>query len=288
MRRSSIGFATSEEHPELTPEDRAVREALAAREIDAQPLVWSATDPSRVAHDLVVIRSCWDYHHRPGEFLAWADALAARGVRVLNSPATLRRNAHKSYLVELANAGAVVIPTQLIRAGAGIELADVARALGSDAVVIKPAVSASSFHTTRLDVRDAHSEGVFRAAVAARDMLVQPFVDAITQGELSIVFLNGTFSHAVIKRARDGDFRVQEEYGGITTAITPPLSVIAQAESVLRMLDAGSLYARIDGIDAGGRFTLAEAELIEPYLFLSSSDGAVDRFAAAIAARLDA
>lgn len=282
----SVGFATSEAHPELTPEDQAVSRALASRGIIASPIVWSVTPAATVTHTAVVIRSCWDYHHRPDEFLSWVDALHARGVRVLNPPATLRRNAHKQYLVGLQAAGAAVVPTHLAPAGTSASLSSIASTLHSRHVVIKPAVSASSFHTTRLDVDDAASEAVFRDAVTARDMLVQPFMPAIPEGELSLIFLGGTFSHAVIKRAKDGDFRVQEEYGGSTTPVTPAPSVIAQASSVLQMFDSGTAYARIDGIEQDGRFVLAEAELIEPHLFLIDAPGAVDRFATVIADKL--
>ncbi len=283
-----VAFATSEDHPELTPDDQAVARALAARGIAAAAVVWSAVPPDRISHDLVVIRSCWDYHHRPGEFLAWVDALPARGVRVLNAPATLRRNAHKQYLLELAAAGAPVVPTELARAGTAITLAQIARAFSTSDVVIKPAVSASAFHTARVDARDAAGERLFRDAVQARDMLVQPFVGAITEGELSLIFLGGAYSHAVIKRARAGDFRVQEEYGGRTERIEPRPAVIDEAKKILEMFDSGTLYARMDGIDHDGRFVLAEAELIEPYLFLESSPGAVARFAGAIADKLKA
>ena len=282
MPRARVGLATSEDHPDLTPEDRAVVEALAVRSIDAAPLVWSTTPPERVEQELVVIRSCWDYHHRPQEFLAWADAVSARGVRVLNAPATLRRNAHKQYLLELEAAGAAIVPTHLARGGDGTPLATIAQAFGTDALVIKPAVSASSFHTARLDAREAGSEHTFRAAVEARDTLVQPFLDAITQGELSLIFLGGRFSHAVIKRAMTGDFRVQEEYGGSTEPLALSAALIEQAARVLNLFDAKTLYARMDGIEQDGRFVLAEAELIEPHLFLGSSPGGIERFAAAI------
>lgn len=282
MTRARVGLATSEDHPDLTPEDREVVEALAHRGIDAVPVVWSATPPEHVAQDLVVIRSCWDYHHRPEEFLAWADAVSARGVRVLNAPATLRRNAHKQYLLDLEAAGAAIVPTHLARRGDRTPLATIARAFGADSVVIKPAVSASSFHTARLDAREAGSEHTFRAAVEARDTLVQPFLETITRGELSLIFLGGRFSHAVIKRAKAGDFRVQEEYGGHTEPIAPSAALIEQAERVLNLFDAGTLYARMDGIEQDGRFILAEAELIEPYLFLGSSPGGIEGFAAAL------
>ncbi|MDQ3069482.1 MAG: hypothetical protein M3R55_07105 [Acidobacteriota bacterium] len=283
----TIGLATCEAVPLLTPEDQRLAAALGARGIDARPVVWS-TATAGDSHSLsaMIVRSCWDYHHLCDAFLAWADGTEASGTPVLNAPATLRRNAHKRYLLDLAARGIPVIATRLVEAGGTAVLRDIAADLHAQAVVIKPAVSASSFETHRLDAASAESEAIFRASATARDMLVQPFLPAIAEGELSLVFFDGVFSHAVIKRAADGDFRVQEEHGGHTMPCEPDAAVVAAAGRALRVLDADALYARIDGVVHGGGFLLTEAELIEPYLFLESSPGATDAFAAAIDRRL--
>ena len=39
------------------------------------------------------------------------------------------------------------------------------------------------------------------------------------------------------------------------------------------------LYARIDGVEVGGRLVLMEAECIDPVLYFRFSPGAAERFA---------
>jgi hypothetical protein len=121
-------------------------------------------------------------------------------------------------------------------------------------------------------------------------VLVQPLVDAVVEGgESSLIFFDGRFSHAVFKRPRAGDFRVQIEHGGTFEPIAPDASAIAQAERALKAAPSSGeapLYARVDGCVVNGELLLMELELIEPFLFLESSPGAADRLADAIAERL--
>ncbi len=105
------------------------------------------------------------------------------------------------------------------------------------------------------------------------------------QGELSLLFFDGTYSHAMLKRPGAGDFRVQEELGGSSTLAAPPPELIEQAREIVRRLDERPLYARVDGLDLLGTFTLMELELIEPVLFLGSHPPAAAHLADALEAR---
>jgi hypothetical protein len=118
-------------------------------------------------------------------------------------------------------------------------------------------------------------------------VLVQPFADEIARfGELSFTFFDGAFSHATVKRARAGEFRVQTEHGGTVDSVVVERVLIDQAAAVIRSLDVRPLYARVDGITRGDAFLLMELELIEPNVFMSYAENAADRFARAIAQRL--
>ena len=107
------------------------------------------------------------------------------------------------------------------------------------------------------------------------DVLVQPFADEVPRdGEYSFTFIDGAFSHATIKRATAGEFRVQTEHGGRVDRVEASESLVAQAARVLGVLPEMPLYARVDGIARGDAFLLMELELIEPNLFLEYEDGA--------------
>jgi glutathione synthase/RimK-type ligase-like ATP-grasp enzyme len=283
-----IALGTYDKAPGLAPDDQLLLPALAARGIDAQSVVWSSPEVRWESFDAVVIRSCWNYHLRSIEFMRWLDRLESAGVKVLNSPALVRWNADKRYLIDLAARGAATIPSRLVPAGQAAEAASILAIERWPHAVIKPAISASGYETYAVrfpfDARDAAN---VERVLALGDALLQPFADEVPRnGEYSLIFLDGAFSHATIKRAGGGEFRVQTEHGGSVAAIDAPAAFVAQAARILGLLPETPLYARVDGIGRGDLFLLMELELIEPNLFFEFARGSADRFAAALAAGL--
>jgi glutathione synthase/RimK-type ligase-like ATP-grasp enzyme len=282
-----IALATSQDWPDLTPDDRTLIQPLAARGIKAEPAIWS--DPNYPWQDCnaIVIRSCWDYHLRSEEFLRWITLLESIGCAVWNPPAMIRWNADKTYLRSLESQGIPIVPTLWCEAGE-ISLADQLREQGWDKAVIKPRVSATAHRTQLVEVKNAEpGQNLFEELMAGPGVMVQKFMDSIvSEGEWSLIFLGGKFSHAVLKTAKPGDFRVQNDFGGKSRLADPPAHVL---ESAIRILQAAgnTLYARVDGVvdQTPNRecFRLMELELIEPMLFLTSHPAATHRFADAIA-----
>jgi glutathione synthase/RimK-type ligase-like ATP-grasp enzyme len=286
-----VALATQASLATLNADDGLLIPALAARGVQASAAVWDDPAVDWTTFRAVVIRSCWDYHLRHDAFLAWVARLERAGVAVFNSPAVIRWNAEKTYLRDLAGRGVRVVPTRWIEARSETTLLDVLRDAGWDEVVVKPAISASAHETWQSSRRSAvHDEVRFRAMVQRGRVLVQPFMEAIvTAGEWSLMFIGGEFSHAMLKRARSGDFRVQSEHGGSAMRGDPGVHVVDQARHALRAGAAGavgSLYARVDGCVVDGEFVLMELELIEPLLYLAEHPDAPERFAAALVERL--
>jgi glutathione synthase/RimK-type ligase-like ATP-grasp enzyme len=286
--RPRIALATYEAAPELAPDDRLLLPALAAAGIDAEPAVRSDDAVIWEAFDGVVIRSCWDYHLHIQEFKSWLARLDAGRLPVWNPISLVEWNSDKRYLLDLARRGVATIPTMIVPPGASADVEAIAEAEGWSRFVLKPAVSASGHetHALRLPLDAVARETIARAA-SGSDLLVQPFAAEVPKkGEFSFTFIDGALSHATIKRAAEGEFRVQTEHGGSVTPITIPRTLAAQAEHVLRALPEPPLYARVDGIERGGAFLLMELELIEPNLFFEFGAGSAERFAAALARRI--
>ena len=283
-----VALATYDGAPDLAPDDQLLVAALERAGIRATPAVWSDRSVDWRSFDAVVIRSCWDYHRRHGEFVAWLDALDASRRPVWNPTPMVRWNSDKRYLIDLARRGVATVPTRIVERGSSVRVSDVAQAEGWTRFVVKPAVSASAHETHALDLPlDAEDRAMIERVVAHGDALVQPFVDEVTtDGELSLIFFDGEFSHAAIKRSRRGDFRVQTEHGGTVAPIDVVPAIVAEARRSLDALDELPLYARVDGVGDERSFRLMELELIEPNVFLGAADGSADRFAAAIAGRL--
>lgn len=286
-RPTRVALATSAAYATLAPDDRPLAAALDRRGIEAVPAVWDDAAVAWRDFDAVVVRSCWDYHHRPDRFAAWVSWIERLGVPLWNPPAVLRWNADKRYLRELEARGVRVVPTAWIEPGGETTLAALLRERGWTDAVVKPAVSASAHGTWRTALASADAdEARFRAAARER-LLVQPFVREVAEsGEWSLVFFGGRFSHAVLKRPRAGDFRVQAEHGGEHRLLPADPGLVREAEAVLAAAPPGWLYARVDGCVVGGRLCLMELELLEPMLFLEAEPLAAERFADALVAAL--
>lgn len=278
-----IALATSAAHPELHEHDLPLVDALRATGLDPVAEVW--TDPSVdwSAYDAVLLRSIWDYHIRYDEFTEWLALIDKAGVPVLNDSGLVRWNGDKRYLLELRERGVAIVPSQV---AAGDCLREVVAGLDGEEIVIKPTVSATARHTVR---------GVAGSAELSQAMddlpdtvyLVQPFQTEIqTDGEWSLMYVDGEFTHAVVKLPAAGDYRVQEEFGGYATLAEPSAAMLAGAQAALAAAGSDPLYARVDGMNVNGRFLLMELELIEPYLFLPESPEATDKLAAAVAKRV--
>lgn len=229
---------------------------------------------------LVLPLLVWGYHRDPRR---WADSLAAwerDGVRLLNPPPVLRWNADKSYLGRLAQRGAPVVPTLYRRRIDQPAMEEAAIFFGSDQLVAKPRVSASAWETIRW------SPGEALDGAPSGEAMIQPFLPAIErEGEISLIFFGGRFSHAISKRPQPGDFRVQPEFDGIISAHEPAPDELAAASAILDAVDERLLYARIDLVRGpDGRPALMEIELVEPDLYLAHGAGAGPAFADAVAA----
>jgi len=276
----TVALVTCAAHPDLSPDDRLLRGALAASGFRPVARSWDAAGEEWERYDAVVIRSCWDYHHRADEFVAWLDSLERRGARVFNPVPTMRWNARKTYLRDLSAAGVPVLPTAWVAQGEGTGLGEILRDRGWQVVVVKPTISATAFETWRVGpTLNLEDERRFAELVGRREVMIQPYLASIEDaGELSFIFLGGRFSHAVRKRPRPGDFRVQADFGGRVEPVRPSDHLIAQAASTLAAAPVACLYARVDACEVGGDLTLMELELIEPALFFREDPGACGRF----------
>jgi glutathione synthase/RimK-type ligase-like ATP-grasp enzyme len=273
--------------PEGAESERLLLPHLEAADIDAQIVDWRDAGVNFSQFDLVVLRSCWDYHLRGAEFTEWLRR-TSQTVRILNDPRTVLWNRNKFYLRELQAQGIEIAPTVFVAGGEEIGKAERATIEGWQKFVVKPAVSASAHNTWLADGAAFPADAELQQKMHSEAFLIQQFIPEIETGEISFIYLDGGYSHAVLKRPAAGDFRVQQEHGGSAEGFVPSPALLDQANKIAAAVPyvRDSLYCRIDVIEKDGRLIVMELELIEPELFLGLADGAAKRFAAAILHRL--
>ena len=267
-----VVLATCRPKPGLTPGDGLLATAL--RELGATVVAgpWDTIQPGR-EEGVVCLRSTWDYHLRWSEFRSWVRGFETPG-RLWNPPSTVLWNADKMYLRDLAAAGIAVPRTQWFQPGERPAIARLLEEWGVTRAVLKPRVSATAYGTHVVS-RDRGIEEADWAALERSGCLLQRFVPEIqSRGEISVVFLRDGFAHAVLKRPRPGDFRVQADFGGSLEAATPADSTIAFGGAVLAAAARPWLYARVDLVETDKGPVLMELELIEPDLFLTPQGAA--------------
>jgi glutathione synthase/RimK-type ligase-like ATP-grasp enzyme len=247
--------------------------------VESRP--WS--EPGDLAgFDLVTPLVAWGYHQDPARWHALLDRLERERAPVLNPVPLLRWNSDKRYLAELGNEGVHVIPTRLVDRLDEAALAEAREEFG-EKLVIKPPVSASAYGTHLLGPDDP-----LPADSVGREMLVQPFLRSVAEeGEYSCLLFGDRFSHAIVKRPKAGDYRVQPHLGGSERPCPAPGGAIDLALSALAAAPAKAAYARVDMVrDNEGRLAIIELELIEPALWLQHAPDGGAAFSSALRSAL--
>jgi glutathione synthase/RimK-type ligase-like ATP-grasp enzyme len=284
-----VALVTCAAYPNLFDDDLLLARALEDLGITPIPAIWDDPAIDWTSFAALVIRTPWDYFERVAEFRAWLDARIASGVLMCNAGDILDWNYDKRYLQDLEAAGVGLVPTICIGRGEQADVAALARARGWDEIVVKPTISGGAYRTHRFRVEDAAGyRQEIDETLADRGVLVQPFLPEILDGgELSLLFFDGVYSHAVCKRPKPGDYRVQFQFGGTTERVEVEPALVEQARACALAAPSLPVYARVDGVVKDGQFLLMELEVFEPLMFLSCHPEAAGRFARAVQGRVN-
>lgn len=258
-----VALVTYSRQPELFDGDNLLPQAFAYHGYMAEAVPWDIK-VNWQSYDLVILRSCWNYHTKITQFLNWINELESLGINLLNPRNVIIWNMNKKYLLDLEKKGVNIVPTV-------DNIHQVPKSWKE--IIIKPFYGASSYKIRKIKREELQNYQL-------ENTLIQPFLEEISRGEISFIFINKKFSHAVNKIPKKQEFRSQREFGGLEISITPPDTLILEAQSILKKIPSPLLYARIDGIILEGHFFLMELEVIEPYLFFEKKEKSAELFAA--------
>jgi len=232
----------------------------------------------------VLFRTIWDYFERFGEFWDWLEQVKTK-TRLINSYELIKWNIDKHYLRDLKNNGIQVVPTYFADRENNICLQEIANLNDWKHIVIKPAISASAFNTYKITNDEIEQkEQLFHELLQTHDMLVQPFFPTISElGEASLMVFGGKFTHAILKKAKAGDFRVQDDFGGTVHDYNPTQEEIKFAEKVFQSCTSLPIYGRVDIVwDSNKHIYLSELEIIEPELWIRNRPESAYKIAEAV------
>jgi len=191
----------------------------------------------------------------------------------------------KHYLKDLEDAEINIVKTYFVEVGDKRTLKDVITASGWEHVILKPAVSGGARHTYNIKPgKSAQYEAIYKELIAEEAMLIQPFINSIMEkGEVSFMVFGGTYSHAVLKKAKAGDFRVQDDHGGTVHHYEASPEEIEFVQNVMAKCKTMPVYGRVDvAWDNDGELALVELEIIEPELWFRESENSAVMLADAV------
>ena len=285
-----VALATCSDLPTWEVDDAPLHAAFVDRGVEIVRPAWDDPGFDWSRCDACLIRTTWDYQQRRSEFLAWAERAAA-ATRLFNPLEVVKWNTHKRYLHDLEERGVPTIPTMWLEPGSAVDLDRVLTQRGWRRAFLKPAIGSTARETLRFDATPAGlaaANAHLTRMLATESMLLQPYLERVeTEGELSAVFIDGRFSHAVRKIPTPGDYRVQDDFEATDEPATLSSEELRLAREILGTVDGDLLYGRVDLLrDDDGLLRLSELELVEPSLFFRHGPRAAERLAESLCRRV--
>jgi glutathione synthase/RimK-type ligase-like ATP-grasp enzyme len=269
-------------------EDQLLIDAFERAGMTAIRMDWTSKDFDWTTTRTAIIRATWDYHKKFEVFKSWV-LRTNESTQLFNSPDALMWNTDKVYLQQMEKAGINIPASLFFKADDKLDILQIISELDWAKFVIKPRVSASARDTYAFDRELAkENQELYNSLLHGQDMMIQEFQNNVPlHGEISLMVFGDTFSHAVIKTAIKGDFRVQDNHGGTVANHQANPEEVAFARSCVKACPHDTAYARIDIFrDNSGELALGELEIIEPELWFREYAPAADLLVAAIKARI--
>ena len=269
-------------------EDEDIQKALENKGLKVIKTYWDNPNFDFTEAKITLFRTIWDYFHRFNEFSEWLNKTKHK-THFINPPEIIYWNIDKHYLQNLSEKGINIPNTYFIDKGDERTLTEIFNYCNWKDAVLKPTVSGAGRYTYKLSSENLNSyEQIFSKLIKEEDFMLQEFqYNIYEKGELAFIIFNGKFSHAVLKKGKKGEFKVQDDFGGTVHNYTPTKEEIIFAEKVVSVCNPSPTYARIDIIfDNNNKPAIGELELIEPELWFRYNSASANLFADAILEKL--
>ncbi len=226
-----------------------------------------------------IFRSTWDYFDRYPEFSEWLNR-TKKLTHFINPIELINWNIDKHYLRELEQKGIRIPASYFIEKGDKRSLKEVIDNLNWHEFILKPVISGGGRHTYRFKKDGIQAlEDIFKELLKDESWMLQEYQEQITtKGEVAFMVFGGKYSHAVLKKAKQGDFRVQDDFGGTIHAYEASQEEIEFVEKAFQAVSPTPVYARVDVLwNNEDELCLGEIELIEPELWFRMSNNSAKK-----------
>ena len=250
-------------------EDGLVIEGLEKLNLRTIKKDWNDTNFNWSSTKSAIFRSTWDYFDQFSNFRNWLD-LVKDQCYLINPYQQINWNLDKHYLIDLQKLDLPIVESVFVSKKTNLNLETISKSKNWKDIVIKPTISGAARHTYLLKNEEIKNfQEKWLSLTSMEDFMVQEFQNNIlSSGEIAVMLFGGKYSHSVLKKAKKGDFRVQDDFGGSVEKINPSLEIIQLAEKTIKSLKTIPIYARVDIIfDNNNRPVISELELIEPELW---------------------
>src|SRR3989338_1610696 len=175
-----IAFVTYAKSPGLTPSDKLLVKPLEMFGHQLFPAPWDNPKIDWREFDVLILRSCWNYHLYVDGFLFWLNNVKQLGLKLWNPYQIVRWNIDKRYLFDLEKKGIEIIPTKLIKKNAVSTLKKYFSDFNCQELIVKPTIAASAYKISRFLVSEAESKQIdFQQLLTQTDCLIQPLMKEI-------------------------------------------------------------------------------------------------------------
>ena len=250
-------------------EDRLVMDGVEKLNLITIKKDWNDTNFNWSSTKSAIFRSTWDYFDQFSNFRNWLE-LVKEQCYLINPYEQINWNLDKHYLLDLQKLDLPIVESVFVSKKTQLNLETISKSKNWKDIVIKPTISGAARHTYHLKNDEIKKfQDKWLSLTNNEDFMVQEFQkNILSTGEIAVMLFGGEYSHSVLKKAKKGDFRVQDDFGGSVEIINPSLEIIELAEKTVKSLKTMPLYARVDIIfDNGSNPVISELELIEPELW---------------------
>ena len=250
-------------------EDRLVMDGLEKLDLRTIKKDWNDTNFNWSSTKSAIFRSTWDYFDQFSNFRNWLE-LVKEQCYLINPYEQINWNLDKHYLLDLQKLDLPIVESVFVSKKTQLKLETISKSKNWKDIVIKPTISGAARHTYHLKNDEIKKfQDKWLSLTNSEDFMVQEFQkNILSSGEIAVMIFGGEYSHSVLKKAKRGDFRVQDDFGGSVEKINPSLEIIELAEKTVKSLKTMPIYARVDIIfDNDSNPVISELELIEPELW---------------------